>query len=76
MNSKLLSLILLLLPVLNLIAQVPPPPPPGGTGGPGGTPGYSPTPIDQYQIGLFVVAVLICFFVMRKFNKKQPEIKN
>jgi hypothetical protein len=56
MKNRILSVLLLVVPVLNVLAQVPPPP---DYGEDAGTPGSTETPIDQYVILLFVAVAFI-----------------
>lgn len=71
MKNKILSILLLLVPIVNLFAQVPPPPDQGedAAGGPG-----AETPIDQYLIILMVfVGIFAIYYVS---NRKRILAKN
>lgn len=71
MKNKILSILLLLVPIVNLFAQVPPPPNQEGdsAGGPG-----PETPIDQYLIILMVfVGIFAIYYVS---NRKRILAKN
>lgn len=69
MKSKVLTLLLLVVPLLNVLAQVPPTPDQGEEG-PG--PGAPSTPVDQYIYILPIIAALIVVYFVwsqRKFVK-------
>lgn len=69
MKTRLLSILLLVVPVLSIFAQVPPPP---DYGEDAGTPGAQDTPIDQYLIILVLAFALIgayYFWNQRKLVK-------
>jgi len=72
MKNKILSILLLLVPIVNLFAQVPPPPVQDqDNGGPGTN---TPTPIDQYLIILMVfVGIFAIYYVS---NRKRILAKN
>jgi hypothetical protein len=55
MKNRILSVLLLVVPVLSIFAQVPPPP---DYGEDAGTPGAGETPIDQYVVFL-AIAILV-----------------
>ena len=59
MKNKVLTILLLLLPVVSIFAQVPPPPDQGEDGP---TPGSTGTPIDQYVLILLVVVTLLSVY--------------
>lgn len=72
MKNKILSILLLLVPIVNLFAQVPPPPTQGEDAA-GGT-GATDTPIDQYLIILMVfVGIFAIYYVS---NRKRILAKN
>ncbi|MDD3458118.1 MAG: hypothetical protein PHO74_01385 [Weeksellaceae bacterium] len=66
MKNRLLTLLMILLPVINLFAQVPPPP---DYGEDAGTPGTPSTPVDQYVILLIVAGILFATFYLWKQRK-------
>ena len=59
----------LIMTLIGIFLYAAPPGPPGGTGGSG--PGGRPkTPIDMYEIGLLVVAVLLIVYFLSVKRKK------
>lgn len=72
MKNKILSILLLLVPIVNLFAQVPPPP--DREEDSAGGPGAQGTPIDQYLIILMVfVGIFAIYYVS---NRKRILAKN
>lgn len=66
MKNILLTILTILLPVANLLAQVTPPPPEYGEDASGGPGSPSNVPIDDYAIVLIGVAFLLsAYFVYR-----------
>lgn len=73
MKNKLLALVLILVPFMELWAQVPPPPTQGtdAAGGPGSPDG---TPIDQYTLILIILA--FCLSAYYLFIKNRKTVKS
>jgi len=69
MKNKLLALVLFLVPVAVILAQVPPPPTQGDEDA--GTPGASGTPIDQYMMILFGLAILLAVYRFWYLKRQQ-----
>ena len=70
MKNRLLSFLLLILPLVTIFAQVPPPPTQGEDAA--GGPGVPDTPIDQYVYVLFLIGAsfaLYIFWNQKKFAK-------
>ncbi|MBW7870595.1 MAG: hypothetical protein H3C39_05990 [Flavobacteriia bacterium] len=65
-NRILLTLLIILLPVIDLFAQVPPPP---DYGEDAGTPGSPSTPIDQYVILLIAVGFIFAGYYLWRQKK-------
>lgn len=69
MKNRILSILLLLIPIVNLFAQVPPPP---DYAEDAGGPGSGETPIDQYLVILVLAIIFVSayyFWNQRKLAK-------
>lgn len=70
MKNKILSLLLLVLPVITLLAQpVPPGDPDYGQDGPGPGGPVDPNPINQYVVLLGVLALVLGYYYIVKQRK-------
>lgn len=67
MKNRILSLMLLVLPLVSLFAQVPPPPTQGEDAA--GGPGVPDTPIDQYVFALLLFGITLALYVMLSKRK-------
>ncbi len=70
MKNRILTLLLLVLPVINIFAQVPPPP---DYGEDAGVPGAPSTPVDQYVVFLAVFAVMFAAYYIWQQRKLIKE---
>lgn len=67
MKNRILSFLLLVLPLVTLFSQVPPPPTQGEDSA--GGPGVPDTPIDQYVFALILIGVTFALYVVLSKRK-------
>ncbi|MFA7448904.1 MAG: hypothetical protein WCY77_10740 [Weeksellaceae bacterium] len=66
MKNRILSFLLLVLPLVTVFAQVPPPPTQGEDAG---GPGVPDTPIDQYVFALLLIGITFALYVVLSKRK-------